>query len=115
MAHILLVEDDPDIRQLLLAVIETAGHTADCVMTKQQAVYLLAPRSHELAICNVILPDGSGRDVATSAMKLGMKILLVSGNPDAMEAMNIAGIPYLAKPFRLRDFTRLIEDRLSSC
>jgi DNA-binding response OmpR family regulator len=111
----LLVEDDPDLRQLLKYVIEAAGHTADCVVTKQEAVFLLAPRSHELAICNVILPDGSGRDVATSAMKLGIKTVLVSGNPDAMEAMSVAGTPYLAKPFRLRDLTRLIEDQLSSC
>jgi DNA-binding response OmpR family regulator len=87
----LLVEDDPDLRQLLQYVIEAAGHTADCVVTKQEAVYLLAPRSHELAICNVILPDGSGRDVATSAMKLGIKTVLVSGNPDAMEAMSGRG------------------------
>jgi DNA-binding response OmpR family regulator len=43
MAHMLLVEDDPDLRQLLQDVIEAAGHTADCVMTKQEAVYLLAP------------------------------------------------------------------------
>jgi DNA-binding response OmpR family regulator len=59
MAHMLLVEDDLDLRQLLQAVIEAAGHTADCVMTKREAVYLLAPRSHELAICNVILPEAA--------------------------------------------------------
>jgi DNA-binding response OmpR family regulator len=100
--------------QLLSDALETAGHTADCVMTKREAVYLLAPRSHELAICNVILPDGSGRDVATSAMKLGIKTLLVTGNPDAMQVMTMAGVPYLEKPFRLRDLTRLIEDQLSS-
>ena len=29
----LLVEDDPDLRQLLQDVIAAAGHTADCVMT----------------------------------------------------------------------------------
>jgi CheY-like chemotaxis protein len=44
MAHMLLVEDDPDLRQLLQDVIAAAGHTADCVMTKQEAVYLLAPQ-----------------------------------------------------------------------
>jgi DNA-binding NtrC family response regulator len=48
-------------------------------------------------------------------MKLGIKTVLVSGNPDAMEAMSVVGIPYLAKPFRLRDLTTLIEDQLSSC
>ena len=53
--------------------------------------------------------------MATSAMKLGIKTVLVSGNPDAMEAMSVTGTPYLAKPFRLRDLTRLIEDQLSSC
>jgi two-component system OmpR family response regulator len=114
MAHVLLVEDDPDLRQLLQDVIAAAGHTADYVMTKEEADYLLAPHSHKLAICNVVLPDGSGRDVASSAMEVGIKTVLVSGNPDAMEAMSVAGIPYLAKPFRLGDLTRLIEEQLSS-
>jgi hypothetical protein len=48
-------------------------------------------------------------------MKLRIKTVLVSGNPDAMEAMSVAGTPYLPKPFPLRDLTRLIEDQLSSC
>jgi DNA-binding NtrC family response regulator len=47
-------------------------------------------------------------------MKLGITTLLVTGNPDAMQVMTMAGVPYLEKPFRLRDLTRLIEDQLSS-
>ena len=46
--------------------------------------------------------------------KLRLKTLLVTGNPDAMQVMTMAGVPYLEKPFRLRDLTRLIEDQLSS-
>jgi DNA-binding NtrC family response regulator len=47
-------------------------------------------------------------------MKLGIKTLLVTENPDAMQVMTMASVPYLEKPFRLRDLTRLIEDQLSS-
>jgi hypothetical protein len=61
------------------------------------AVCLLAPSPYELAICNVLLPDGNGRDVASWAMKLGIKNVIVTGNPDAMQAMTLAAIPYLAK------------------
>jgi hypothetical protein len=35
-------------------------------------------------------------------MKLGITTLLVTGNPDAMQVMTMAGVPYLEKPLPVK-------------
>ena len=112
MTDVLLVEDDDAVRGILCDAIETLGYTADCVKTKREAEALLAPGSHSLAICNVLLPDGRGYDVADKASALGITALLMTGHPSEMQAMTVAGIAHLQKPFRLQDLERALHDHL---
>jgi two-component system, NtrC family, response regulator AtoC len=112
MTHVLLVEDDDAVRDILCDAIKAAGYTADCVKTKREAEALLAPGSHSLAICNVLLPDGLGYDVADKATALGITALLMTGHPSEMQAMAVAGVAHLQKPIRLQDFEKVLHDYL---
>jgi FixJ family two-component response regulator len=63
--------------------------------------------------CNVGLPDGSGRDIAALARAAGIKIVLTSGHPDALQALNAARVEHLAKPFRIPTLIEMIERQLA--
>lgn len=114
MAHILVIEDYESVRDLLCEAVTDMGHTADCVGTKGDADALLGPGSHELVVTNVVLPDGSGHDLASRAVALGIKVVLMSGHPSELQAMRVAEIEHLQKPFHLDEFRRTIQDHLGA-
>ena len=103
MAHILLVEDHPLVGQVLSEAIEDAGHTADYVTTKAAAERLLGTHTHALAVIDVHLPDGSGRDLAMCAASLGLETFLITADPDQAVAMKQMRITHLVKPFGTRE------------
>lgn len=101
-------------RTTLGEAIQVAGHAVDCVATKREAEHQLSVGSHDLVICNVKLPDGSGHELAEKATRLGIKTVIMTGHPDEIEAMTTAGIIYLQKPFRLTELGKLIDDHLGA-
>ena len=44
----------------------------------------------------------------------GTRTLLITGHPDAMQVMESRGLPYLAKPFRIRELIGALERVLPS-
>ncbi|MBV8167961.1 MAG: hypothetical protein JO021_14290 [Alphaproteobacteria bacterium] len=96
-------------RRFLCDAIHHAGHEAECVGTKAEAEAALAPASHDLVLSNVLLPDGSGHDVAAKATELGIRTVLLTGHPDEALALEIAEVTHLRKPFRLTELTGMIE------
>jgi len=59
---VLIVEDYPCARTLLAEAAEQIGHTVECASTQADSEALLEIASHDLAICDVELFDGSGHD-----------------------------------------------------
>ena len=62
--RVLIVEDDPEINQLLAAYAQIAGFDADCALTGEDALALADATSHALAILDVMLPDIDGLEIA---------------------------------------------------
>lgn len=103
---ILLVEDEPSLRDTISDVIDSAGFRIEVAATYADGLVLLNGSRPSLLIANALLPDGDGQELAEVARRLGVPTLLVSGYPqDEAEAR---GVPFLAKPFRIADLVRMI-------
>jgi DNA-binding response OmpR family regulator len=111
---ILLVEDDADVHDMLCDEIKEAGHTADCVKTLGEALRKVRPHSHALAICDAVLPDGTGRELAKLAEAYGIRTLLITGHPDIAAELAHADIPHLRKPFSLALLREVLQQLLTS-
>lgn len=112
MARVLLVEDHDQVREIVCAEIAAVGHRADCVRTKAEAEAALRRIAYDVVICDLRLPDGSGRDLLVAASKLGVCCVLMTGHPDDGRDEQVVGIPYAAwlrKPFRLDELHGVIE------
>ena len=112
MARILLVEDHDQVHRLLCDVIRQAGHTADCVKTKAQALALLKASQYALAIVDVRLPDGNGYAVVEALAEANTKSILMSGHPDELQTLVLTEVVHLAKPFTIEEFENIIEQQL---
>lgn len=98
--RILLVEDRPDIREMLAAALRADGHHVEEAYDVTTAMAaLMTPDSCDAVISDVGLPGGSGIDLADRAARAGIPALLCTGDPDAMMLLDGRRIRYLRKPF----------------
>lgn len=112
MARVLLVENQELVRSLLCDAIQEEGYAADCVATRNEAERMLVCGHHDLVLCNISLPDGSGDDIAATARRRGIPVVLMSGRSDEIVALTIARVTHLPKPFPLDKFRELLLDHL---
>jgi DNA-binding response OmpR family regulator len=98
--RVLVVEDDDDIRSLLVHVLESAGHEPTAAGTGEQAVRLAAARRPDVVLLDLGLPDKDGWAVARRLDGTPVVVLSVS-DEDAPDDVEVAA--RLTKPFRARD------------
>lgn len=102
MSKILIIDDEPQIRQLLTRMMGLEGYevfqAADCKSGLKQ-VELHTP---EVALCDVFLPDGNGVDLVKNIKKqcphTEVILLTAHGNiPDGVQAIKNGAFDYITK------------------
>jgi DNA-binding response OmpR family regulator len=106
---ILLVEDDPDVREVLREALRGAGHDVTEIERFDAAERMVAAAGYDLLITDVRLPGGSGAKLAQAARAQGCGAILITGYEDVRETLERSGIPHLAKPFRLAELFAAID------
>src|SRR6185369_6543674 len=76
--HILLVEDEPAIREVWADTLRDLGYAVDLAGTLSEAKARFAARVYDLVITEWRLPDGDGCVVADWAAALGGKAVVTS-------------------------------------
>ena len=104
---VMVVEDDPDIRELLTLYFSAKGHEVDTVQDGQEALTKLMHIQPDLILLDVVLPRLDGWSVLT-AVRAQMKtpvILLTSLNDtdDIIKGLSLGADDYLGKPFEIRE------------
>jgi PAS domain S-box-containing protein len=105
---ILIVDDEPELAELVRAWAKDQGHTAVMANSADDALTLLAVRAFDVMFTDIMMPgqmDGIGLAEVASAMYPAMKINLMSGYSKET-ATNRADVPWplLVKPFGKEDF-----------
>jgi signal transduction histidine kinase/CheY-like chemotaxis protein len=112
--HVLIVEDSPDNREMLQALLEYDGHRVEVASDGIEAV-ATATRSHpEVALIDIGLPGIDGYEVARRMRaRLGMEIVLVAltgyGRPEDRQRSADAGFDrHLTKPPDLAELNAVL-------
>jgi two-component system, OmpR family, response regulator len=113
MAHILIVDTQAQLRQQLVRLLESAGHRAAAVATISEAAGILQTQVPDLLATDVVLTDGSSTSLTQQAAALGVKTLMMTGNPDRIIEFDGAGQPYLSKPFPPKVFVERVKEILA--
>src|SRR5687768_10079025 len=113
-AHVLVVDDDAALAQLVADIVADHGHRAVCAGGGEAALAELAASSIDLLVCDVRLPgiDGIeliGRAAAEDA-SLAIIAMTAFGSLDtALRAIRAGAHDYLAKPFEPADLALRVE------
>lgn len=102
MAHILVVDDQTDICEVLKAGLETAPEFfVSCCNNGENAAAILDEHQPDFAVVDVLIPGISGVDVARMAIDRKVPVLFITGNPETARDLVGARVPCIIKPFRL--------------
>ncbi len=115
--HLLVVDDDHDIRNLLRAQLIQAGFVVEIAKDKRQASATLASQKIDLVILDLTLPDGDGIDLCRElrAAKSGPAVIIVSArdaSADRILGLETGADDYLAKPFEPRELIARVRNLL---
>lgn len=116
--RVLVVEDDPKMRTLLVQGLEENGFTVDSAVDGQQALSMAVQMDHDAMVLDLMLPGVDGLTVCRRMRAQGssMPILMLTARsavPDRIRGLDVGADDYLTKPFdfqellaRLRSITR---------
>ncbi|WP_020620476.1 response regulator transcription factor [Paenibacillus daejeonensis] len=101
--HILIVEDEKDIRELLRLCIEGGGFRVSAAGGAEEARRLLQAGPPDLALLDVNLPDGDGMELCKEIREQSdMPVILVTarkGGEDIVAGLEGGANDYIVKPF----------------
>jgi CheY-like chemotaxis protein len=115
-AVILVVDNDPAVRQYLAHVIEGAGHTCVTARSGGQALGEWQERSFDLVVTDLNMPNGDGLALADALMRMeAVPIVFITGFKDGSERSikRFKDATILEKPFDSDDLLRLIDAKLA--
>lgn len=103
-AHILIVDDELSMRELLDVMLSRIGYRVSFAETGKQAVAMVAQAHYDLLLCDIRLGDITGLDVLKAAKKEDPEtvVIMISAyatTETAVEAMNHGAYDYVPKPF----------------
>jgi two-component system response regulator AtoC len=106
--HILVVDDEPAIRQILASQLGKAGHAVDHVGRGEEAVDCLSSGDYDVCICDMRLPGIDGIEVLRRCKAQGvdtsfLMITAFASVQTAIDAMKLGAFDYLMKPLQPED------------
>jgi two-component system NtrC family sensor kinase len=118
--HILVVEDEPEVAELLAEVLASAGHTVETVGNGVQALERMAARSYDVILSDLRMPELDGPALYREAERrhpgLAKRFVFLSGDALSEEArmfLESVHAPHLGKPFSLAEVNRVLHHALT--
>ncbi len=113
-ARILVVEDDKALSEILCDELRSRGHMAVAATTVGEGLERLKESDFDVALVDLMLPDGSGIDVLRQISEddLSIEAIVLTGYAavsTAIEAMKLGAYDYVTKPARMEEIEVLVQ------
>jgi two-component system, NtrC family, response regulator PilR len=115
---VLLVDDEPDILELLELALRKMGLEVDKAGNVREALTKLAARRYDLCLTDMRLPDGDGlqvvQHIAQRNLDVPVAVITAHGNMEnAVTALKEGAFDYLSKPVSLDQLRALVKSALN--
>ena len=108
--HILVVEDEPAVAQLIVDILTEEGHRVEATLDSPEGLTRLSRGHYDLVICDLRMPRLDGVAFYDALIRSGSPIqhhiLFITGDmmaPRTLAFLEPNGLPYLAKPFLVEE------------
>jgi two-component system response regulator PilR (NtrC family) len=115
--NILIVDDEPSMRDLLSILLGRAGCQVTVVEDGEEAIAQISKEIFDLVITDLKMPEVGGLDVLRAVKKVspGTVVLMITAfasTETAVEAMKCGAYDYLTKPFQIDEVQLIIRNAL---
>lgn len=102
--RVLIIEDEPAVREHIAGLLKGDGYACDAVGTAEDGMFMLKENDYDAVVLDLLLPDGSGLDVLKRFRATGkaVPVLILSalgGVHDRVGGLDLGADDYLVKPF----------------
>lgn len=113
-ARILIAEDDANIRQGLIATLESDGYDVTAASDGAQALRLYPQKSFDLVLLDIMMPKASGYDVCRELRARGAAVPVLFLTAKGEEVDKVVGLKlgaddYVTKPFGVHELLARVE------
>ncbi len=120
MAHILVIEDEPPVRENLVRFLKLEGHRVSEAPDGRAGVARAKLDSPDMILCDVMMPHLNGFEVLAvlqadpDLRDIPLVFLSASAEPERMaEAVGMGARGYVTKPFSLADLKGVLRQHLA--
>ena len=116
-SRVLVVDDEPLIRELLVECLEIAGLTADAVDCGPAALKLMKTESFDLVLTDMKMPKMTGLELIRRIRDFDEDVVTIMMTgfgtvESAIEAMKLGSFDYILKPFKTEQILTLVTKAL---
>jgi two-component system phosphate regulon response regulator PhoB len=119
MARILVVEDEPDIQEVLDYNLRRDGHEVTLTSTAKEGLRLARDRRPDLILLDLMLPDGSGTELCKTlrqdATMRGVRVMMLTAKGEEIDrelGFELGADDYIVKPFSVRELLLRVQSVL---
>ena len=119
MQSILVVDDDRSMREFLEILLTKEEYQVSLAASGEEAYQILENKDFDLVITDIRMKDINGIEVLKRAKQINPETMVVmisafATAETAVEAMKEGAYDYIPKPFKVREFKKIIKDTLQS-
>ncbi|MDX1810493.1 MAG: sigma-54 dependent transcriptional regulator [Gammaproteobacteria bacterium] len=114
---VLVVDDEPDICELIEITLERMGHASHTAGSIAEAMALLARNRYDVCLTDMKLPDGNGIDLIKTIVseypQTPVAMITAHGNVEsAVQALKAGAFDFVSKPVDLQHLRSMVETAL---
>lgn len=118
MHHILVVEDDPPIAELIKMHLELAGYGVSVAEDGPRALEILQAGPVDLALLDIMLPGMNGLQLMEKVKPMGVPVIFLTAKnalTDRVHGLRAGAEDYIVKPFEALELLARVEVVLRRC
>lgn len=119
-SNILVVDDDPTIRRMIVASLKRDGYNFFEAANGKEALEVMHDKEVDLVLLDLMMPFVSGWDVLkerekdTAMSRIPVVVVSANRGPEVADAVNRGVCAYLPKPFDLTALHAIVRSCLES-
>ena len=117
-AHLLIVEDDAEMRDLLRKVLEKEGYRISVAGDGREAIASLSRKPYDLVVTDMLMPDDGGLELLRAIRQTHppLPVIIITAFGDwgsYSQALELGAAAFISKPLKMAELIAAIQTALA--